>query len=62
MIGKKQKHQTIGFIADELELIGSSFAFDEGCMDIKSVNDFYMMGSVVKCIQEICAIDNAQTK
>lgn len=53
-------HQKIGFIADYLEQQDSNLSigggYDEyGMMDEKVVNDFYLLGYVVKGIQEICA-------
>lgn len=56
-------HQKIGVVADELELIDTAFTFgggytEDGSMNIKSVDTFYMMGYVVKGIQEICSADN----
>ena len=56
------QHQKIGVVADELELIDTAFTFgggytEDGSMNIKSVDTFYMMGYVVKGMQEICAID-----
>lgn len=59
------EHQRIGFVADELEIIDSKFAIgggynDDGSMDTKSVDDFYMLGYVVKGMQEICTIDAEQ--
>lgn len=52
------EHQKIGFIADEMELIDPKFAIgggydDDGNMDIKSVDTFYLMGYMVKAIQEL---------
>ena len=54
------KHQKIGFVADELEKIDSNFV-DEGSggynkfgdINPKSVNNFYMLGYIVKAIQEL---------
>lgn len=53
-------HQKIGFIADELEDIDKHFAFgggyeEDGSMNVKSVDTFYMMGYVVKGMQELSA-------
>lgn len=53
-------HQKIGFIADELEEIDIHFAFgggyeEDGSMNVKSVDTFYMMGYVVKAIQELAS-------
>ena len=51
-------HQELGFVADELELINPNFAsgggYDEdGSMDVKIVNEFYLLGYLTKAIQEI---------
>lgn len=56
----KNIHQELGFIADELEAIDSHFAFgggyeEDGSMNIKSVDTFYLMGYLVKAIQELAA-------
>lgn len=53
-------HWDVGFVADYLETIDSKFAIgggydEDGNMDEKSVNDFYLMGYVVKGVQELCA-------
>lgn len=53
----ENKHQRIGFVADELEELDPRFAIgggytEDGIMDVKSVNTFYLMGYVVKSIQE----------
>ena len=55
---KELAHQSIGFIADELEKIDPKFAIgggyaNNGEMIAKSVNDFYLMGYIVKSIQEL---------
>lgn len=60
---RDHSHQVIGMVADEVELIDSKFSIgggydDEGNMDEKIVDTFYMMGYVVKGIQEICSADN----
>lgn len=54
------EHQTIGFIADELEEIDEQFAIGGGYdangeMRIKSVNTFYLQGYEIKAIQELHA-------
>lgn len=59
------RHQPIGFVADELEELDPLFSLgggydEDGNMDVKSVDTFYMMGYVVKGMQEICAIDAEQ--
>ena len=51
-------HQKIGFIADEMEKIDSKFAIgggydQEGIMNTKSVDTFYLQGYEVKAIQEL---------
>lgn len=51
-------HQKIGFVADYLEkqdehlAIGGGY-FPDGTMDEKTVNDFYLMGYVIKGMQEL---------
>lgn len=52
------KHQDIGFIADLLEMIDPNLSIgggydEDGNMDLKVVNDFYLLGYVVKAIQEL---------
>ena len=52
------KHQRIGFIADELELLDNRLTNgggynEDGTMNTKCINDFYLMGYVVKAIQEL---------
>ena len=64
---RDHSHQAIGMVADEVELIDSKFAIgggydDEGNMDEKIVDTFYMMGYVVKGIQEICSSDNERDR
>ena len=59
------RHQSIGFVADELEELDPLFSLgggydEDGNMDVKGVDTFYMMGYVVKGMQEICAIDAEQ--
>ena len=51
-------HQDIGVVADELEKIDSGFTVgggynQDGSMDVKSVNTFYLMGYLIKAIQEL---------
>lgn len=51
-------HQELGFVADELECINPNFAsgggYDEdGSMDVKIVNEFYLLGYLTKAVQEI---------
>ena len=54
---KDGKHQKIGFIADELEELDEKFSIGGGyegkAMDVKSVDTFYLMGYMVKAIQEL---------
>ena len=56
--GQILDHQKIGFIADELEELDSKLAagggYDEdGGMIIKSVDTFYLLGYIVKALQEL---------
>ena len=51
-------HQEIGFVADELEQINPNFAFgggydEDGSMNVKCVNEFYLLGYLTKAVQEI---------
>lgn len=51
-------HQKIGFVADELELLDPKFSvgggyLEDGSMDVKSVDDFYLLGYAIKAIQEL---------
>ena len=60
------EHQKIGFIADEMEEVDPKFAMgggydEDGNMDIKSVNTFYLQGYIVKAIQELSA-ENTRLK
>lgn len=62
---KDGKHQDIGFIADELEKIDKNFVsgggyYDDGSMNVKTVNDFYMQGYIVKSIQELSSMVELQ--
>lgn len=55
-----ERHQRIGFIADELEQVDSRFSYgggydEDGIMNVKGVDTFYMMGYVIKAIQELKA-------
>lgn len=55
------KHQDIGFVADELELVDPRLALGggyeaDGSMVPKAVNDFYLLGYTVKGIQELSDI------
>lgn len=60
-------HWKIGMIADEVEKIDPKFAvgggYDEsGAMNIKSIDTFYMMGYVIKAIQELTAENKSLKK
>ncbi len=60
--GREDFHQEIGFVADELEAIDKKLAIgggstEDGYMNVKSVNDFYLSGYVVKGMQEIVEIE-----
>lgn len=51
-------HQNIGVVADELEKIDSNLAVgggyaEDGNINVKSVNTFYLMGYMLKAIQEL---------
>lgn len=57
-----KEHQDIGFIADELEQLDSKFSIGGGWddeehknMNAKSVDTFYMLGYVIKGMQELSA-------
>lgn len=52
------KHQKIGFVADELEILDPNLTYgggytEDGGMNTKIVDTFYMLGYVVKAIQEM---------
>ena len=52
------EHQKIGFVADELEEIDSKFAYgggetEEGNINVKVVDTFYLQGYIVKALQEL---------
>jgi hypothetical protein len=54
----KLGHQKIGFIADELDQIDERLSIgggydEEGTMNVKSVDTFYLQGYEVKAIQEL---------
>ena len=60
-------HQDIGFIADELQEIDEKFSIgggydDNGNMDIKSVDVFYLTGYIVKGMQEMMDIIKEKNK
>ena len=54
------RHQSIGFIADELEkldphlVMGGGYDKD-GTMNVKCIDDFYLLGYLTKAIQELSA-------
>lgn len=53
-------HQCIGMIADELEQLDSKLSIDggydeRGRMNVKSVDTLYLMGYLVKAVQELSA-------
>ena len=53
-------HQDCGFIADELEQLDENLSIgggyeEDGTMNEKSVNDFYLLGYMVKAMQEMQA-------
>ena len=57
---KDGRHQTIGFIADELEKLDGKLALgggtnEDGTMNVKSVDAFYLLGYAIKAIQELSA-------
>ena len=52
------KHQSIGFVADEMEEVDENFTFgggyeEDGSMNVKGIDTFYLVGYVVKAIQEL---------
>lgn len=59
-------HWKIGMIADEVEKIDPKFAVgggeEDGVMNIKSIDTFYMMGYVIKAIQELTAENKSLKK
>lgn len=61
---QKNSYQKIGFVADELEKLDPKLAFGggynpDGSMNIKSVDTFYLLGYVVKGMQELYAENKA---
>lgn len=56
---KNNRHQNIGFIADEIEMVdpylsdGGGGYNEDGSINIKSVDTFYLQGYEVKAIQEL---------
>ena len=64
---EKYKHQPIGMIADEIENIDPYLTFGggytpEGTINVKAVDTFYLMGYLVKAIQELSAEVNMLKK
>lgn len=52
------RHQRIGMVADELEILDPMFTVGGGCeedgsINVKAVNSFYLQGYIVKAIQEL---------
>ncbi|MDE6024224.1 MAG: tail fiber domain-containing protein [Lachnospiraceae bacterium] len=57
------EHWKIGMIADEIEKLDPTLTIgggydEDGIMDIKGINDFYLLGYCVKAIQELSAENN----
>ena len=57
-IEEDNRHQDIGFVADELEELDPNLSSgggytEDGFRDLKSVNTFYLDGYIVKSIQEL---------
>lgn len=57
---KNGEHQKIGMIADEVEMFDKKLAVgggynENGDMDIKTIDTFYLMGYLVKAVQELSA-------
>lgn len=55
---KDGRHQEIGFVADELEELDRGLSIGGGCsengeMNVKSVDTFYLLGYAIKAIQEL---------
>lgn len=53
-------HQDCGFVADELEKLDPNLSIgggydEDGSMNEKSVNDFYLLGYLTKAVQELSA-------
>jgi hypothetical protein len=53
-------HQECGFVADELEKLDPNLSIgggydEDGSMNEKSVNDFYLLGYLTKAVQELSA-------
>ena len=63
---KNNRHQNIGFIADEIEMVdpylsdGGGGYNEDGSINIKSVDTFYLQGYEVKAIQELHQIIKMQ--
>ena len=61
------KHQKIGVVADELELIDNNLVVgggyeDDGTMIVKTVDTFYLQGYEIKAIQELSQLFDSQHK
>ncbi len=61
----KGTHQKIGFVADELEEIDPRLSIgggydEDGCMDVKCVDTFYLLGYLTKAVQELGEIVRRQ--
>lgn len=57
---RAEKHQPIGMVADEIEKLDHRLAVGggyekDGSMNIKSVDTFYLVGYIVKAVQELSA-------
>ena len=60
MDNRAEKHQPIGMVADEIEKLDHRLAVGggyekDGSMNIKSVDTFYLVGYLVKAVQELSA-------
>ena len=66
----KGRHQTIGFVADELEELDPFFILDgsggyeeDGSINPKCIDTFYLLGYVTKALQELSAkVDELEKK
>ena len=63
-IEEDNRHQDIGFVADELEELDPNLSSgggytEDGFRDLKSVNTFYLDGYIVKSIQELSKENNS---
>ena len=66
---ENEKHQKIGFVADELEELDKKLTYGGGYLDeeenhmcVKGVDNFYLMGYVVKALQELSTKIDKLTK